>query len=109
MQGHHTGGWGLLRGDPGFSTLQRYNRKEKDYGVTRRQHAAIARGRSAFRPPDPPLESEDEAVYFRRAERRPHHRPVADRAVVRARARLRPPERRRRRQGAVRRNQAPGP
>src|SRR6476646_5451296 len=67
----------------------RQNRKEKTYGDECRHDAAIARGRSAFRPPDPPLEPEDEAVYFRRSERRPHHRSVADRAFVRARARFR--------------------
>ena len=33
---------------------------------------------------------QDEAVHLRRAQRGPHHRPVADRAAVRARARLRP-------------------
>ena len=33
---------------------------------------------------------QDEAVHLRRAQRRPHHRSVADRAAVRARARFRP-------------------
>ena len=67
--------------------------RRKTYGDHRRHHAAIARGRSAFRPPDPPLEPADEAVHLRRPQRRPHHRPVADRAAVRARARLRPADR----------------
>ena len=90
------------------SAPSRQNRKEKTYGDQCRHDAAIARGRSAFRPPDPPLEPPDEAVHFRRPQRGPHHRPVADRAAVRARARLRPADRRPRRQGAVRRHQAPG-
>src|SRR6185312_10854933 len=89
----------------GHSAPSRQNRKENDYGGHGRHHAAIARGRSAFRSPDPPLESQDEAVYLRRPERGPHHRPVAECPAVRARARLRPADRRPRRQGAVRRHQ----
>jgi hypothetical protein len=63
--------------------------RRKTYGGTCRHHAAIDRGRRAFRPPDPPLEPAHEAVYLRRAQRRSHPRPVADRAAVRARARFR--------------------
>src|SRR6476659_5047221 len=63
----------------------RQNRKEKDYGGHGRHNAAIARGRSALRPSDPPLEPQDEAVHFRRSQRGAHHRFVAERAAVRAR------------------------
>src|SRR5580658_5643987 len=33
----------------------------------------VAGGGSSLRPPDPALESENEGVYFRRAQRNPHH------------------------------------
>ena len=77
MQGHHTGA--RIRQ---FSALQRHNRKEKYPWRPRRLHAAVARSRRPLRPPDPPLEPEDGAVHLRRAQRHPHHRPVADGAAA---------------------------
>src|SRR3546814_7972962 len=66
--------------------FQRTNRKEKDYGDSRRHDAESDRGRRPLRPPDPPLEPAHEAVHLRRAQRHPHPRPVADRAALRARS-----------------------
>ena len=45
-------------------------------------HEAAAGGRSALRPPDEPLEPEDEAVHLRRPQRHLHHRPAADGEAV---------------------------
>src|SRR3546814_20836196 len=84
------------------------NRKEKDYGGTCRHVAESYRSWRPLRPPDPPLESAHEAVYLRRAQRHPHSRPVADRAALRARARLHRVLVGRRWQGAVRRPHTPG-
>ena len=68
---------------------QRTNRKEISlWRLLSSPCAAIGSWR-ALRPPDPPLEPADEAVHLRRAQRRPHPRPVADRAAVRACARIR--------------------
>ena len=50
-------------------------RKENPDG--RRHDEAAAGGRCPLRPPDPPLEPEDEAVHLRRAQRHLHHRPAA--------------------------------
>ena len=71
--------------------------------------AAAARGRSPLRPPDPPLESQDEAVHLRGAQRDPHHRPGPDRPAPGRRPRVRPRDRRPRRPGPVRRHQEAGP
>ncbi|PAV92849.1 hypothetical protein WR25_11223 [Diploscapter pachys] len=40
------------------------NRKDLSYGGSRRHHAAADRDRRPLRPPDPPLEPEDEALYL---------------------------------------------
>ena len=47
--------------------------------MTEVTHEAAAGGRRALRPPDEPLEPEDEAVHLRRPQRHLHHRPAADR------------------------------
>ncbi|NIR35437.1 MAG: M23 family metallopeptidase, partial [Actinobacteria bacterium] len=53
-------------------------------------HEAAAGGRGPLRPPDPPVEPEDEAVHLRRAERDPHRGsppdPPAPRGVLHLRA-----------------------
>ena len=61
-----------------FPAIQRHNRKGITYGGSYRHDAAIDRGRRTLRPPDPPLEPADEAVYLRRPQRCSHHRPVAE-------------------------------
>ena len=55
-----------------------------------RHHEAVAGVRSALRTPDPPLESQDEALHLRRARRHLHHRPRADPGAARRGRRLRP-------------------
>src|SRR3546814_14884570 len=72
----------------GFQSSRGITGKELNYGGTCRPHAAIDRGWRPLRPPDPPLEPADEAVHLRRPPWPSHHRPVADRAAVRARTRL---------------------
>src|SRR3990167_8025860 len=51
-------------GSHGFQSSRGITGKELNYGGTCRHHAAIDRGWRPFRPPDPPLEPADEAVYF---------------------------------------------
>ena len=52
------------------------NQKGADRG--KRLHARAAGGRRALRPPDAPLEPEDDALHLHRARRHLHHRPPAD-------------------------------
>ena len=80
-----------------------------DHAHARRDHEATARGRRALRPPDPPLEPEDEALHLRRPRRHLHHRPAADAEADRDGLHLRPRHRRRRRHDHVRRHQEAGP
>ena len=76
-----------------------------------RHDEATARGRSAFRPPDPPLEPEDEALHLRRAQRHLHHRSQPDPGAGGRRLLLREGSRRRRWRDPVRRHEEadPGP
>ena len=71
-------------------------------------HARASGGRSPFRPPDPPLEPEDEAIHLRRARRHLHHRPAADAGAARRGVRVRAQPRRARRHDPVRRHQEAG-
>ena len=77
----------------------------------RRHDEATARGRGPFRPSDPPLEPEDEALHLRRAQRHLHHRPEPDLGTRRHRLLLRARPRRRRRSDPLRRHEEadPGP
>ena len=54
-----------------------------------RHDAPNAGSRSSFRAPDPPLESQDEALHLRRAKRYLHHRSRADAAARGGRLQLR--------------------
>src|SRR5665213_1107451 len=74
---HH----GATEGDRGL------RERSKPHGVSR-HHARSSGGGGPFRTPDPPLESEDEAVHLPRAERHLHHRPVADTGDAQSRVRL---------------------
>ena len=87
---------------PATRSAEESNRQEVAHRAVRFD-APAARGRSPLRPPDPPLEPEDEAVHLRRAQRDPHHRPGPDRPAPRRRPRVRPRDRRPRRPGPVRR------
>ena len=74
----------------------------------RRDHEAAARGGCPLRTPDPSLGPEDEAVHPRRAVGYLHHRPPADPRADRVVVHVRTRPRRRRWQGALRRDEAPG-
>ena len=74
-----------------------------------RHHAPVARVRCAFRPPDPPLEPQDEALHPHGAQRHLHHRPAGLIGLHRPRLRVRQSDRGPRRDHPVRRNEEAGP
>ena len=76
--------------------------------VGSRLHEGASGGWSSLRPPDPPLEPEDEALHLHRARRHLHHRPAADAAARRGSARLRAQHRRARRHDPLRRHEEAG-
>ena len=71
-----------------------YNRTRRSPDRAVHLDAAAARGRSPLRPPDTPLESQDEAVHLCRAQWDPHHRSRPDREAAGVRAGLRARDRR---------------
>ena len=73
-----------------------------------RLHEGAAGGRGALRPPDAPLEPEDEALHLRRARRHLHHRPPADAGAAPGGVRLRAKHLRARRLDPVRRDEEAG-
>ncbi len=74
----------------------------------RRFHEGIAGGRRPFRPPDPPLEPEDEALHLHRARWHLHHRPHPDAGAAGRGVQLRQGDRRAERLRALRRHQEAG-
>ncbi len=74
-----------------------------------RYHAANARGRRSFRPPDAFLESADGPVHLRPSQQDPHHQSREDPGQVPGRDEVHASARGQPRHGAVRRHQAPGP
>ena len=74
----------------------------------RRLHEGTAGGRRSLRPPDAPLEPEDEALHLHRARRHLHHRPHPDAGAARRGLRLREGDRRAERLGALRRHEEAG-
>ena len=84
------------------------NRNRERGSHARRFHEGIAGGRRPLRPPDPPLEPEDEALHLHRARRHLHHRPAADAGAAPGRTRLRARHRRARRLRALRRHEEAG-
>ena len=74
-----------------------------------RHHEAAARGRGALRPPDTPVEPEDEAVHPRRSRRHLPRRPAQDTGGDRDLVHLRPRPGRRRRDRPVHRHEEAGP
>src|SRR3990167_9329481 len=77
-------------------------------GAARIQHAPAFVSWRSLRPPDPPLGPENETLYFRRPERHPYRRSVADRAASSSGAGHDPRHRRRRRPHPHGRQQASG-
>src|SRR5882724_330987 len=74
----HGGRWpGLTRLPPWCHRCYAIETAERG-SHARRFHEGIAGGRRSFRPPDPPLEPEDEAFHLHRARWHLHHRPPAD-------------------------------
>ena len=73
-----------------------------------RLHEGAAGGRGALRPPDAPLEPEDEALHLRRARRHLHHRPPADAGAAAGGARFRAEHRRARGHHPLRRHEEAG-
>ena len=106
-----TGGWRCRRnrsaGSTRLPTAHDTETERKEHLA--RQHARAPGGRSPLRPPDPPLEPQDEALHLRRARRHLHHRPAEDRAEPRRGPVVRAQPRRARRHGPVRRHQEAGP
>ena len=94
---------GSVRAPPAYRSS---NQRKESHGSC--LHARAPGGRSPFRPPDPPLEPEDEAVHLRRARRHLHHRPPADARAARGGTRLRPQPRRARRHDPLRRHEEAG-
>ena len=96
--------------------LQAPSTRSKGAGpVVSRLHEGAPGGRSAFRPPDAPLEPEDAALHLHRAVRRArrprrhlHHRPPADAGTAPGGARLRAQPRRAPRRDPVRRHEEAG-
>src|SRR5581483_2133597 len=92
------------------SSPSAHDRKPREGGrsLGSRVHEGAAGGWSALRPPDAPLEPEDEAVHLHRARRHLHHRPAADPGAAAGGARLRAQRRRARRHRALRRHEEAG-
>ncbi len=84
------------------------NRNRERGSHARRFHEGTAGGRRPLRPPDPPLEPEDEALHLHRARRHLHHRPAADPGPAPGGTRLRARDRRTRRLRALRRHEEAG-
>src|SRR5579862_6870685 len=62
---------------------------EKGARNARCLHEGVAGGWRPLRPPDAPLEPEDEAIHLHRTRRHLHHRPPADPAAARRGVRIR--------------------
>ena len=99
-------------GNAGFDRSRRRGCCERDRRSDRKQGnhgSGPARGGCSLRAPDAPLEPADGELPLRRAERHPHHRPRPDPAPVQERGRVRQGDGGFRREGSLRRHQAPGP
>ena len=95
---------GSARAPPAVSQPNR----ERSQSLGSRLHAGAPGGRSPLRPPDPPLEPEDEALHLHRARRHLHHRPAADLRAARGGLRLRAQHRPARRHDPLRRHEEAG-
>ena len=82
-------------------------RNHHDHGIGR-HHARSSGGGGPLRTPDPPLESEDEAVHLPRAQRHLHHRPLANAVDAQPRVRRGQADVARRPRHSVRRHQEAG-
>ncbi len=89
--------------------LKHASSTEKGAALSGRHHARAPGGRSPLRPPDPPLEPEDEALHLHGARRHLHHRPPADARAARGGARLRAEPGEPRRLDALRRHEEAEP